>query len=139
LLIWVYIFHFVGLSIYFLFIQFIIFVWHLHFVFVLAKAYSPLGRPTYISGNNAVIFNPIVQMVAEKLGKTPAQVVLRWGLQMGHTVLPKTKNEARMKENLDLFDWSIPEELFAKFSGIEQAISLLYFSALVHQQQQQSI
>jgi len=62
-------------------------------------------------------------MVAEKLGKTPAQVALRWGLQMGHSVLPKSTHEERIKENFDVFDWSIPEDLFAKFSEIEQASS----------------
>lgn len=100
-------------------------------VLLLAKAYAPLGRPAYTSGNNAVLSDPIVQMVAEKLGKTPAQVVLRWGLQMGHTVLPKSKSESRMKENLDLFDWSIPEKLFAKFSAIEQASTVYHFSYLI--------
>lgn len=62
-------------------------------------------------------------MVAEKLGKSPAQVALRWGLQMGHSVLPKSTNESRIKENFDVFGWSIPEDLFAKFSEIEQASS----------------
>ncbi|XP_010937542.1 NADPH-dependent aldo-keto reductase, chloroplastic isoform X1 [Elaeis guineensis] len=86
------------------------------------SAYSPLGSPgtTWIKGSN-VLTHPIVGMVAEKLGKSPAQVALRWGLQMGHSVLPKSTNEARIKENLDLFDWSIPDDLFAKFSEIEQA------------------
>lgn len=60
-------------------------------------------------------------MVAEKLGKTPAQVALRWGLQMGHSVLPKSTNEARIKENFGVFGWSIPDDLFAKFNEIEQA------------------
>lgn len=60
-------------------------------------------------------------MVAEKLGKTPAQVALRWGLQMGNSVLPKSTHETRIKENFDIFGWSIPDELFAKFSEIEQA------------------
>lgn len=64
-------------------------------------------------------------MVAEKLGKTTAQVALRWGLQMGQSVLPKSTNEARIRENLDVFDWSIPEDLFAKFSETEQASTLL--------------
>ncbi|KAJ6830871.1 aldo-keto reductase family 4 member C9-like [Iris pallida] len=86
------------------------------------SAYSPLGSPgtTWISGSN-VLTNPTVNLVAEKLGKSPAQVALRWGLQMGHSVLPKSTSEARIKGNLDLFDWSIPEELFAKFSEIPQA------------------
>ena len=64
-------------------------------------------------------------MVAEKLGKAPAQVALRWGLQMGHSVLPKSTNEARIRENFDLFDWSIPEELLANFSEIKQASHLM--------------
>ena len=67
-----------------------------------------------------VLKNPILLSVAEKLGKTPAQVALRWGLQMGHSVLPKSTNEARIKENLDVFGWSIPEDLFSKFSEIKQ-------------------
>lgn len=62
-------------------------------------------------------------MVAEKLGKTPAQVALRWGLQMGHSVLPKSTNETRIKENFNVFGWSIPEDLFAKLSEIQQASS----------------
>ncbi|KAF2288637.1 hypothetical protein GH714_009717 [Hevea brasiliensis] len=68
-----------------------------------------------------ILKNRILTTVAKKLGKTPAQVALRWGLQMGHSVVPKSTNEARIKENFDVFDWSIPENLFAKFSEIEQA------------------
>jgi diketogulonate reductase-like aldo/keto reductase len=62
-----------------------------------------------------------VVTVAEKLQKTPAQVALRWGIQMGHSVLPKSANEARLNENINIFDWSIPEDLMAKFSEIKQA------------------
>lgn len=62
-------------------------------------------------------------MVAEKLGKSPAQVALRWGLQMGHSVLPRSTSEARIKKNFDVFDWSIPDDLFAKLSELEQASS----------------
>lgn len=58
--------------------------------------------------------------VAEKLGKTPAQVALRWGIQMGHSVLPKSTHQNRIKENFDVFDWCIPDDLFAKFSEIQQ-------------------
>ena len=60
-------------------------------------------------------------MIADKLGKSPAQVALRWGIQMGHSVLPKSITEARIKQNIDLFDWSIPEDLLAKFYEIDQA------------------
>ncbi|KAA8518946.1 hypothetical protein F0562_016280 [Nyssa sinensis] len=89
------------------------------------SGYSPLGR-------SEVLKNPILNMVTEKLGKSPAQVALRWGLQMGHSVLPKSTTEARIKENFDIFDWSIPEDLFAKFSEIEQA-RLIKGTAFVHE------
>lgn len=69
----------------------------------------------------AVLEQPVVVSAAEKLGKTPAQVALRWGIQMGHSVLPKSTSEERIRANIDVFDWSIPEDLFANFSEIEQA------------------
>lgn len=71
-----------------------------------------------------VLKQPVVISVAEKLGKTPAQVCLRWGIQMGHSVLPKSTHESRIKENFDIFDWSIPDDLFTKFSEIEQVSCL---------------
>ncbi|XP_007026918.2 PREDICTED: aldo-keto reductase family 4 member C9 [Theobroma cacao] len=85
------------------------------------SGYSPLGSPGTTWLKSEVLKLPILNMVAQKLGKTPAQVALRWGLQMGHSVLPKSTHEERIKENFDVFDWSIPEDLFAKFSEIEQA------------------
>ncbi|KAJ8899802.1 hypothetical protein K2173_019502 [Erythroxylum novogranatense] len=96
------------------------------------SGYSPLGSPgtSWIKGD--VLKNPIVNMAAEKLGKTPAQIALRWGLQMGHSVLPKSTNETRIKENFDVFGWSIPVDLFDKFCRIEQA-RLLRGTGFVHE------
>lgn len=68
---------------------------------------------------------PAVISVAEKLDKTPAQVCLRWGIQMGQSVLPKSTHEARIKENLDVLNWSIPDDLLAKFSEIPQVNPLI--------------
>ncbi|XP_028772981.1 NADPH-dependent aldo-keto reductase, chloroplastic-like [Neltuma alba] len=82
------------------------------------SGYSPLGSPGWMKGD--VLKHPVINMVAEKLGKTPAQVALRWGLQAGHSVLPKSTSETRIKENFDVFDWSIPAEVMAKFSEIKQ-------------------
>jgi len=91
-----------------------------------------LGSPGSTAAiNNEILKNPILLTVAEKLGKTSAQVALRWGVQMGHSVLPKSRNEARIKENLDVFDWSIPEDLFAKLSEINQA-SILFLYICIH-------
>uniref|UniRef100_A0A1J3GEB2 Aldo-keto reductase family 4 member C8 n=1 Tax=Noccaea caerulescens TaxID=107243 RepID=A0A1J3GEB2_NOCCA len=87
------------------------------------SGYSPLGSQSK-GVRLKVLQNKIVAEVAEKLGKTTAQVALRWGLQMGHSVLPKSSSEARLQENLDVFDWSIPEDLFLKFSNIPQEKSV---------------
>ncbi|XP_010528536.1 PREDICTED: aldo-keto reductase family 4 member C9-like [Tarenaya hassleriana] len=97
------------------------------------SGYSPLGSrgTTWLKGDD-VLKNPILNSAAQKLGKTPAQVALRWGLQMGHSVLPKSTHEERIKENFDVFDWSIPDDLFAKFSEIEQA-RLLRGSSFIHE------
>ncbi|CAN6807714.1 unnamed protein product [Brassica oleracea] len=96
------------------------------------SGYFPLGSPGTTWFKSDVLKNPILNTVAEKLGKSPAQVALRWGLQMGNSVLPKSTNEGRTRENLDVFDWSIPDDLFAKFSDIEQA-RLLDVSFFVHE------
>ncbi|EES01754.1 hypothetical protein BDA96_03G383400 [Sorghum bicolor] len=91
------------------------------------SAYAPLGRM------KAVANNPVVASVAERLEKTPAQIALRWGIQQGQSVLPKSANESRLKENIDLFGWSIPAELCAKFSEIEQ-VKQIRNDAFVHPQ-----
>lgn len=85
------------------------------------SGYSPLGSPGTTWLKSDVLKHPILDMVAKKLGRTPAQVALRWGLQMGHSVLPKSTHEARIKENFDIFNWSIPDDLLSKFGEIEQA------------------
>ncbi|XP_030540478.1 NADPH-dependent aldo-keto reductase, chloroplastic-like [Rhodamnia argentea] len=94
--------------------------------------FSPLGSPGSAFVKSEVLKQPVVTAVAEKLGKSPAQVALRWGLQMGHSLLPKSTNEKRIIENFDVFDWSMPDDLFAKFSEIEQA-RLLRATVFVHE------
>ena len=80
-----------------------------------------MGSPGTTWLTSDVLKNPILGGVAEKLGKTPAQVALRWGLQMGQSVLPKSTHEDRIKQNFDVFNWSIPEDMLSKFSEIGQA------------------
>ncbi|KAM0953485.1 putative aldose reductase [Dioscorea sansibarensis] len=65
-------------------------------------AYSPLGSPgtSSIWTHGNVLDNPTIKKVAEVLGWTPAQFALRWGTQMGHSVLPKSTSEKRINENL---------------------------------------
>ncbi|MED6189089.1 NADPH-dependent aldo-keto reductase, chloroplastic [Stylosanthes scabra] len=81
------------------------------------SGYSPLGSLLH---KDDLLKNPAINLVAENLGKTPAQVALRWGLQARHSMLPKSANEERIKSNFNVFDWSIPDELMAKLSEIKQ-------------------
>ncbi|KAM0851676.1 hypothetical protein ACQ4PT_052278 [Festuca glaucescens] len=85
------------------------------------SAYAPLGSPGS-PGNEGpdVLSHPVVVSVAERLRRTPAQVALRWGVQMGQSVLPKSDNEAWTRENI-LSGWCIPEDPMARFAEIEQA------------------
>ncbi|XP_042480013.1 NADPH-dependent aldo-keto reductase, chloroplastic-like isoform X3 [Macadamia integrifolia] len=84
------------------------------------SAYSPLGSPgSWVKGET--LKDSTLIEIAKKLNKSPAQVALRWGIQSGHSVLPKSVNESRIKENLSLFDWCIPQDLFSKISSIHQA------------------
>lgn len=53
---------------------------------------------------------PIFSRLAEKYGKTNAQVILRWHIQEGNIIFPKTTNPAHMKENYDIFDFELTDE-----------------------------
>ncbi|MEO1247841.1 MAG: aldo/keto reductase [Pseudomonadota bacterium] len=75
-------------------------------------AFSPLGALSYVSLDMAteadtVLTAPPVVAAAERLERTPAQVVLRWGVQRGTSIIPKTTRPERMKENLALFDFEL--------------------------------
>ncbi|KAL1540224.1 NADPH-dependent aldo-keto reductase, chloroplastic, variant 2 [Salvia divinorum] len=94
------------------------------------SGYSPLGSPSN-HGSNMLKYQ-VLNLIGEKLGKTPAQVALRWGLQMGHSLLPKSTNEKRIIENFDVFDWCIPQDLCDKFSEIEQ-VKLISGNTFVHE------
>ena len=67
---------------------------------VAVEAYSPLGTGRHLS-------NPTVAAVAERLGRSPAQVLLRWCVQHGTIVLPKSTHRERIRENAAIFDFSL--------------------------------
>ena len=70
---------------------------------ILVEASSPLG-------NGQILENEILAEIAQKYNKTAAQICLRWAIQKGYTVLPKTIREERMVQNIDIFDFSLSKE-----------------------------
>jgi 2,5-diketo-D-gluconate reductase A len=67
---------------------------------IAVEAWSPLGQ-------GGVLDDPVIGRIAERTGKTPAQVVLRWHIQRGDIVFPKSVTPKRIKENIDIFDFEL--------------------------------
>ncbi|MER7850216.1 aldo/keto reductase [Kitasatospora sp. NPDC096077] len=67
---------------------------------IATEAWSPLAQ-------GAVLDDPAVTAIAERTGKSPAQVVLRWHLQLGTIVIPKSVTPARIRQNVDVFDFEL--------------------------------
>jgi 2,5-diketo-D-gluconate reductase A len=70
---------------------------------VAVEAYSPLGTGRYLS-------TPAVTAIAERLGRTPAQVLLRWGVQRAGIVIAKSTHRERIAENAAIFDFELSAE-----------------------------
>jgi 2,5-diketo-D-gluconate reductase A len=80
---------------------------------ILTEAYSPLGQ-------GAVLDDPVITGIAKRLGRTPAQVVLRWHLQLGHVVIPKSVTPSRMAENIDVLDFGLSADDMAAIEGLDR-------------------
>lgn len=78
------------------------------------EAWYPLGH-----GDAALLSNALIGKLAEKYGKNPGQVILRFELQEGVIVLPKSTNPARIAGNLDLFDFALTEDEMEEIRGLD--------------------
>ncbi|KAI8556974.1 hypothetical protein RHMOL_Rhmol05G0298200 [Rhododendron molle] len=83
-------------------------------------AYSPLGAKGTLWGTDQVMECEILKEIAKAKGKTLAQVCLRWVYEQGVSVLVKSFNEERMRENLDIFGWKLSSEESQKIDQIPQ-------------------
>lgn len=86
-------------------------------------AFSPLGALSYVElgmaeHGEAVIEQPAVARIAERLGVTAAQVVLRWGVQRGTSIIPKTRRRERLIENAQLFDFELSADDMRDLSAL---------------------
>jgi 2,5-diketo-D-gluconate reductase A len=67
-----------------------------------------------------VLNDPTIGAVASRLGRTPAQVTLRWHIQRGDVIFPKSTTPARMKENFEIFDFELEPEDIAAISALDK-------------------
>ena len=88
---------------------------------ILTQAWSPIGGITFYrdSGHSSALQDPIILGIAQAHGKSPAQVMLRWGLQHGRSVIPKSTKPARIAENIDVFDFELAADEMAVIDGLD--------------------
>jgi 2,5-diketo-D-gluconate reductase A len=70
---------------------------------IVTEAWSPLGKAQFLD-------DPTIERIASAHGRTPAQVVLRWHIQLGNIVIPKSVTPSRIEENFRIFDFELSEE-----------------------------
>lgn len=90
---------------------------------IAVTAFSPLGAESYYSlnmaeENESVLRQPVIREIAAAVGRTPGQVVLRWGVQRGTSIVPKTARVERLEENLAIFDFELTKEQMEKISAL---------------------
>lgn len=90
---------------------------------ITVTAFSPLGALSYLELDMAdalesVLKQPAITKIAEKHAKTPAQVVLRWGIQRGCNLISKSSNESRLKENLDIYNFDLSDQEMNDISAL---------------------
>ncbi|EEF32329.1 aldo-keto reductase, putative [Ricinus communis] len=87
---------------------------------IIVTAFSPLGAKGANWGSNLVMDNEILKEVAKAHGKTVAQVALRWIIEQGTTLVVKSYKKERLKENMEIFDWTLSQEAIDKINQIPQ-------------------
>lgn len=78
---------------------------------IVTQAWSPLGRGT-------ILANPVLKQIGDHHHKSPAQVVLRWHLQSGVAFIPKSVHQARIEQNMDIYDFELTADEMAKIDAL---------------------
>jgi diketogulonate reductase-like aldo/keto reductase len=83
---------------------------------IVVEAYSPLTRGQRLD-------DPVIGAIAKAVKRTPAQVILRWGIQHGHVILPKSVTRSRIEENAALFDFTLDAAQLAKLDALDEGLA----------------
>lgn len=81
---------------------------------IVIEAWYPLGH-----GDKGLQEEPVFTKLAERYGKAPAQVILRWHVQMGTSIIPGSKNPAHIADNADIFDFELTDEEMAEIAKLD--------------------
>ena len=92
---------------------------------IAVTAFSPLGAPSYVplgmaTAADSLLEHPTVTELAAAVDRTPAQVLLRWGVQRGTAVIPKTSRRERLAENLAVFDFELSPNQMTAITGLDR-------------------
>lgn len=93
---------------------------------ILTQAWSPIGGITFYPGwgenRRSTLTDPLLAEIAERYGKTRAQVMLRWHLQEGRSAIPKSVRAERIRENFDVFDFELTHDELAAIDALDTGI-----------------
>ena len=81
---------------------------------IITEAWGPIAR------GGELLLDPVITGLADKHSRTPAQVVLRWHVELGHVVIPKSVTPVRIAENAAIFDFSLDEQDLTAISGLDR-------------------
>lgn len=88
---------------------------------VVHEAWAPFGE-----GRKGLFFNPVLTEIGEKYGKTAAQIMLRWNVQRGIVVIPKSTHKERMVENFNVFDFTLSQDDMEKIEALDENKSAFF-------------
>ena len=92
---------------------------------ILTQAWSPIGGITSYRGSGRRSFDePVLLALGEKYGKSAAQVMLRWHLQEGRQVIPKSTKPERIAENIDVFDFELTSDELASIDALDTDVRM---------------
>ena len=88
---------------------------------ILTQAWSPIGGITFYreGEHTSTLQDPVIGDIARAHDKTPAQVMLRWGIQHGRSVIPKSTKPSRIAENIDVFDFELTADEMAAIDALD--------------------
>ncbi|MBQ6488866.1 MAG: aldo/keto reductase [Solobacterium sp.] len=91
-------------------------------------AWYPLGH-----GDKNLINEPVFTKLAEKYGKSNAQIILRWHVQSGNVIFPGSRNPAHIRDNFNIFDFTLTDEEMAEIASVDK--NLRYYNATIEEAQ----